>query len=107
MTNEERESILAGITRGSVIALALDLGYEVETRPLDVKDLLNWDEAFFTGTAAEVTPIRELDGRLVGGGKRGPITTRLQRKFSNVTSGREPRYESWLHLVEKPTTGAS
>ncbi len=100
-TNDECDSILPGITRNSVIALARDLGYEVEVRPLPVEDLLDCDEAFFTGTAVEVTPIRELDGRSVGGGKRGPITTRLQKKFSEVTSGREPGYKDWLHFVDQ------
>jgi branched-chain amino acid aminotransferase len=57
------------------------------------------DEAFFTGTAAEVVPIREIDGKPIGDGKRGKITERLQRTFFNAVRGKEPKYESWLDHV--------
>ena len=99
LTNDERSSILLGITRDSVIELARDLGYEVEVGALTLDDLCSADEAFFTGTAVEVTPIRELDGELIGDGKRGPVTERIQRAFFAATSGRDRRYADWLHLV--------
>ena len=99
LTNDERSSILLGITRDSVIGLARDLGYEVEVGTLKLEDLLSADEAFFTGTAVEVTPIRELDGGLIGGGKRGLVTERIQRAFLAATSGRDRRYADWLHVV--------
>jgi len=57
------------------------------------------DEAFFTGTAAEVTPIRELDGRVLGAGKRGPVTERIQSLFFDVVNGRAPKYQQWLTMV--------
>src|SRR5882724_2850935 len=74
VTNDERHSILLGITREVVMQIARDLGYRVETRALRLDDLLNADEAFFTGTAAEVTPIREVDGVPINDGRRGPVT---------------------------------
>ena len=99
LTNDDRSSILLGITRDSVIEIARDLGYEVKVGTLTVEDLLSADEAFFTGTAVEVTPIRELDGSLIGDGKRGPVTRRLQQAFLDATGGRDRRYAHWLHLV--------
>jgi branched-chain amino acid aminotransferase len=99
LTNDERSSILLGITRDSVLEIARDLGYQVEVGTLTLEHLHSADEAFFTGTAVEVTPIRELDGMLIGNGKRGPVTERIQRVFSNATSGRDSRYAHWLHPV--------
>jgi len=99
LTNDERSSILLGITRDSVIELARDLGYEVEIGTLTLEDLRSADEAFFTGTAVEVTPIRELDGELIGDGRRGSVTERIQRAFLAATSGLDRRYADWLHLV--------
>jgi len=99
LTNDERSSILLGITRDSVIAIARDLNYDVSVGTITLDDLLAADEAFFTGTAVEVTPIRELDGKLIGGGTRGPVTERIQRAFFAATSGRDRRYGSWLHLA--------
>jgi branched-chain amino acid aminotransferase len=99
LTNDERSSILLGITRDSVIELARDLGYEVKVGALTLEDLRSADEAFFTGTAVEVTPIRELDGESIGGGTRGPVTERIQRAFFEVTSARDRRYADWLHRV--------
>jgi branched-chain amino acid aminotransferase len=101
ITNDERHSILLGITRDCVIRIAGDLGYPVEIRPLWVDDLLQCDEAFFTGTAAEVAPICELDGRKIGSGKRGPITTVIQRTYFDATLGRSDRYRDWLYPVEQ------
>jgi branched-chain amino acid aminotransferase len=101
ITNDERHSILLGITRDCVIQIAGDLGYPVEIRPLSVNDLLQCDEAFFTGTAAEVAPICELDGQKIGSGKRGPITTVIQRTFFDATLGRSDRYRDWLYPAEQ------
>ena len=100
MTNDERSSILLGITRDSVITLARDLGYEVEVGNLTLEDLLFADEAFFTGTAVEVTPIREVDGKVIGEGKRGLVTEKIQRAFLATVSGKNRRYSDWLQPVE-------
>lgn len=102
LTNDERHSILLGITREAVLRIAEDLGYQVEIRALQLEDLLNADEAFFTGTAAEVTPIREVDDTVIGAGCRGPITEQIQEVFFAATSGRDARYKDWLHLVAQP-----
>ena len=102
VTNDERESILMGITRDAVIRIAGDLGHRVVTRAMTLEDLRGADEAFFTGTAAEVTPIREVDGLLINGGNVGPITQSIQRLFFSAVVGRVPRYKDWLHVVAQP-----
>ena len=96
----EIASALMGITRASVIVLARDLGYEVVAKRLTRDDIYIADEAFFTGTAAEVTPIRELDGRVIGEGKRGPVTTQIQKLFFDVIRGKVAKYRDWLTPVE-------
>ncbi len=101
LTNDERSSILLGITRDVVIEIARDLGLEVEVRELWLDDLLMADEAFFTGTATEVAPIREVDEARIGSGARGPITEKIQRVFFAATSGTEPRYRGWLRYVSR------
>lgn len=98
-TNDERHSILLGITRDSVIHIARDLGFEVEVGALSLGDLLRADEAFLTGTAAEVTPLREIDGTPVGEGRPGKVTMQIQRAFFDITAGREEKYRDWLHPV--------
>jgi branched-chain amino acid aminotransferase len=90
---------LSGITRDSVIKIAQEEGIAVEERDVSPEDLYSADEAFFTGTAAEVTPIREVDGKRIGDGKRGPITERLQRIYFNAVRGKEPKYRAWLDYV--------
>jgi len=95
----ELNSALIGITRDSVIQLAGDLGYTIGAKRITRDDLYIADEVFFTGTAAEVTPIRELDGRTVGTGKRGPLTEKLQSMFFDVVNGRSDKYGHWLHYV--------
>lgn len=100
LTNDEQDSILLGVTRDSVIRIARDLGLAVEVQSLYPDDLLRAEEAFFTGTASEVTPIREVDGVPIGGGVRGPVTQQIQRVFYEATSGRSPKYRSWLELVD-------
>jgi len=106
-TNDERSSILLGITRDAVIQIARDLGYSVEIGFLQLDDVLAADEAFFTGTAAEVTPIRELDGQDIGVAAPGPITARIQQAFFEATAGRAPRYASWLRFVEEHAAPAA
>jgi len=92
---------LGGITRDSIIKIAEDEGIAFEERDISREQLYAADEAFFTGTAAEVTPIREIDGKSIGEGKRGKITERLQRIFFNAVRGKEPKYESWLDYIGK------
>jgi branched-chain amino acid aminotransferase len=95
----EIASALTGITRSTIHALAADLGIPVQTKRLTRDDLYIADEAFFTGTAAEVTPIREVDGRIIGPGQRGPITEKLQQAFFDLVSGKNAKYQDWLTKV--------
>jgi branched-chain amino acid aminotransferase len=99
MTPPISSGALNGITRDSIIKIARDEGIDFGEKDISPDELYSADEAFFTGTAAEVTPIREVDGRAIGEGKRGPITERLQSIFFNTVRGREPKYESWLDYV--------
>ncbi|MBS0002101.1 MAG: branched-chain amino acid transaminase [Thioalkalivibrio sp.] len=92
-------SALDGITRRTILALADEEGLRVIERRITRDEVYIADEAFFTGTAAEVTPIREVDGRLVGEGTRGPITERLQSLYFDVVKGRHPKHEAWLTYV--------
>ncbi|HYJ46621.1 MAG TPA: branched-chain amino acid transaminase, partial [Pyrinomonadaceae bacterium] len=105
LTNDERHSILLGITREAVIRIARDLGYSVEVGELHLEDLLSADEAFFTGTAAEVTPIREVDGQPIGRGARGVVTEEIQNVFFAATTGHQPGYKDWLHPVAVQPVG--
>ena len=100
-TNKADDSILLGITRDAAIEIAQALSYEVESRSLEVDDLLNADEAFFTGTAAEITPIREVDGQAIGSGSRGKVTKHLQETFFDAVNGRDARFAKWLHPVKQ------
>ena len=95
----ELTSALIGITRDAVITLAEEMGYTVSARRVTRDDLYLADEAFFTGTAAEVTPIREVDRRIIGSGTRGPLTARLQAAFFDVVNGKSERHRDWLHPV--------
>ena len=81
------------------MTLLRDDGIPVEERMLTRSDVYYADEAFFTGTAAEVTPIREVDGRMIGSGTRGPITTQLQATYFDLVHGRHPKHQEWLTLV--------
>jgi branched-chain amino acid aminotransferase len=92
-------SCLDGITRDSVLTMARDMGIEVIEKRITRDEMYCADEAFFTGTAAEVTPIRELDNRTIGEGSRGPITEKLQALFFDVVAGKAPQYNHWLTLV--------
>jgi branched-chain amino acid aminotransferase len=89
-------AILAGITRASVVEIARDKGIPVEERPVTRDELYIADEIFLTGTAAEVTPIREVDRRTIGGGGRGPVTKTLQAAFFDAVAGRDRKHERWL-----------
>ena len=89
-------SILPGITRDSVLTIAQDKGYQVQEERFTRDELYTADEAFFTGTAAEVTPIREVDNRKIGSGCPGPVTLDLQRTFFNTIKGKDKKYAGWL-----------
>ncbi len=95
----EIASALTGITRDSVIRVAKEFGLEVQSRRMTRDDIYIADEAFFTGTAAEVTPIRELDNRVIGCGARGPITQKIQSRFFDIVNGRAPEYRDWLTFI--------
>ncbi|MGB4467377.1 MAG: branched-chain amino acid transaminase [Azovibrio sp.] len=90
---------LEGITRATIITLAAELGIEVQEKRITRDEVYCADEVFFTGTAAEVTPIRELDNRTIGTGKRGPVTALLQQKYFEVVYGRSPDHKDWLAYV--------
>ena len=89
-------TVLEGITRDSLIKIARDMGYEVVEQPFTRDELYTADEAFLCGTAAELTPIREADHRIIGEGHRGPITKKLQEAFFKAVKGEDPRYSHWL-----------
>lgn len=93
-------SILEGITRDSIITLAKDLGYQVIEERFTRDELYIADETFLCGTAAEVTPIREVDNRQIGADPPGAITQRMQRLYFDIVHGREERYLHWLDFVE-------
>jgi branched-chain amino acid aminotransferase len=90
---------LNGITRNTILHIAKDLGLEVVQKRITRDEVYISDEAFFTGTAAEVTPLRELDRIAIGTGSRGPITEKIQAAFFDIVNGRNPKYAHWLTLV--------
>ena len=90
---------LEGITRDSIFTLAKEMGIEIVEKRITRDEVYCADEAFFTGTAAEVTPIRELDRRTIGSGTRGAITARLQRAFFDCVAGKHPQHTDWLSYV--------
>ncbi|HCY13240.1 MAG TPA: branched chain amino acid aminotransferase, partial [Gammaproteobacteria bacterium] len=92
-------SALEGITRDTVIQLIGELGLELQEKRITRDEVYVADEAFFTGTAAEVTPIRELDGRAIGNGSRGPVTERIQSLYFDCVQGRSERHGAWLTTV--------
>jgi branched-chain amino acid aminotransferase len=96
VTNDADAGALLGITRGSILEIARNLGIPTDVRPITVDDLRSAAELFFTGTAVEVTPIRDLDGSPVGSGTPGPVTLRLQQAFFEIVHGRNPSYRHWL-----------
>ena len=92
-------TILAGITRNSVITLAKDLGYKTVEKNLKLKDLYNADELFFTGTAAEITAIISLDKKKIANGKKGPVTTKIRKEYLKIVKGQNPKYKKWLSYI--------
>jgi branched-chain amino acid aminotransferase len=92
-------TILAGITRKSVIKIASDLGIETVERTITPEELWQADEAFFTGTAAEVSAIGEIDDKKIGNGEEGEITAKLKSEFMSAVQGKNPKYEHWLSYV--------
>lgn len=111
-TNDSKESILQGITQTTILEIAKNLGYEIEIGPISLEDFINADEAFFTGTAAEVTPItRMTDGRdislkkddwpvhVIGNGIPGGVTLRLANFYDEIVSGKHSEYKHWLTYV--------
>jgi branched-chain amino acid aminotransferase len=101
VTNDKDASILMGITRASILEIAKDLGIDATVAPISVEDVLGADELFFTGTAVEVTAIREVDGRVMSGGKPGPVTRRIQDTFNQAVRGQLPQYRHWLSFVRQ------
>jgi len=93
-------TVLAGITRQAVLKILADLGIPSREERFTRDEVYLADEAFFTGTAAEVTPIRELDGRIIGEGKAGPITKKIQKAFFDVVTGKDKKHRKWLTPVK-------
>lgn len=96
VTNDAEDGILMGVTRASLLQITRDLGLPTRVGRIAVDDLMTADELFFCGTAVEVTPIREIDGTRIGGGKPGPVTRRIQETFDQAVRGRLPQYRHWL-----------
>ncbi|MBI2921510.1 MAG: branched-chain amino acid transaminase [Planctomycetes bacterium] len=109
ITNDLSSSILPGITRATVLEIARDLGIPSLVKDIAPSEMVTADEMFFTGTAAEVTPVREINDRTIGGGKRGPVTERLQSEYMKAVSGQTEKYRRWLTwppaATEKKTAG--
>ena len=89
-------SILPGITRDAVMTIAKDLGFQVQEQRFSRDELYMADEVFFTGTAAEITPVREVDRRTIGAGRPGGVTKKLQETFFEVVKGNKAEYQHWL-----------
>jgi len=102
-TNDKDDSILMGVTRASVLEIARDLGIDTHVATISVEDVLGADELFFSGTAVEVTAIREVDGRTIGDGKPGAVTRRIQETFNKAVRGELPQYRKWLSFVRQPS----
>jgi branched-chain amino acid aminotransferase len=96
----EMTSALEGITRDTIITLAREEGYTVKEKRFTRDEVYIADEAFFTGTAAEVTPVRELDSRRIGDGAKGPVTDRLQTLFFDQVNGRREEHPDWLNYIK-------
>jgi len=99
-TNDEKSSILMGITRDSILQLAVAEGFEVEVGTITVEDLLQADEAFLCGTACEIVPIAELDGSRIGRVSPGSVTEQIRSAFDRAKTGASREWEHWLHRVE-------
>ena len=93
------DCFLNGITRQTVIEMATNQGFKITERHIMPDEMKKYDEAFLTGTAAEITPVREVDNRKIGTGKPGPITKLIQKEYSNIVLGKNPNYNNWLHPI--------
>ena len=93
------DAALDGITRRTVMAIAADMNLTVTEKHITRDEVYCADEVFFTGTAAEVTPIREVDGRVIGCGSRGTLTTEIQQRYFDIVHGKITKYESWLTYI--------
>ena len=98
-TNDEKSSILLGITRDSIIKLAKEFGYSIIIKNISSNDLINADEVFFTGTASEVTPVCKIDDNIIGTGKPGPETLFLQNQYFKSINGQNQKFENWLTYI--------
>ncbi len=107
LTPPQTAGILDGISRKSIMTIANDLGYEVIERNLARAELYLADEVFFSGTAAELVPVREIDDHTIGEGVAGPITRSVQAVFVDALHGRDPRYSEWLDVVDIPSRAAA
>ena len=99
-TPHDESGIILGITRDSILTISKNLGYVTKKLPVNEEMLYSADETFFTGTAAEIVPIREINNRKIGEGKPGPITLQLCREYGNITNAKNPTYETWLTYVK-------
>ena len=101
ITNDADASILMGITREAILQIANDKGIPVEIRAITQDEVLSADELFFSGTAVEVTPIRQVGDKTIGEGRRGPVTETIQTTFFNTVHGRTSEYSHWLSYVSE------
>jgi branched-chain amino acid aminotransferase len=102
VTNDKDASILMGVTRASILEIANDLGIPTHVATISVEDVYHADELFFSGTAVEVTPIREVDGHEISQGKPGPVTSRIREAFNAIVRGERPEYRRWLTYARTP-----
>jgi len=107
LTNDADADILMGVTRDTMLQLMRDLSIPTRVGPITVVDLMTADELFFSGTAVEVTPIREIDGHPIGSGKPGPITRKIQETFFEIARGQRPEYRKWLTFARQPVAQAN
>ncbi len=98
-TPDAGADILQGITRNSIIEVARDMGYEVIEGPVTRFQLTSADEVWMTGTAAEIAPVTSVDGRIVGDGKPGEVSSKIHAKFHEIVTGKDPKYDAWLDYV--------
>ena len=99
LSTPKTDHCLNGITRQSVIKIALDLGLKVEEKDITYEELIQSDEVFFSGTAVEITPISKIDDVIIGSGSIGPVTEDLQNLYSDIVTGKNAVYKDWLSLV--------
>ena len=98
-TNDEKSSILLGITRDSLIKICSDINIDVIIKNMSMDDLLKADEVFFSGTASEVTPVCSVDEHMIGNGKPGETTLKLQKMYMDIVRGKNDAYSHWLTII--------